>query len=244
MLTCFSKFHEYSYQNSLLIKIQKPDATYVAGYRQWQDKFNRHVKKGEKGIAILAPFTYTTKETKEDGDTVKKEEVTKTYFKPVYVFDISQTEGEKLPAMEININDDFSELLKPLLDFSDLKGIEVNFKSLPENQNGYYSDGEIVIKETLHDTRKAAVLLHELAHAILHAQGESNDLTQEIREMEAEAVAFVVANHYELDIDSEKYLALYKESYDLKESLKRINSAADEILEFLKERITEEAVTC
>jgi len=107
--------------------MQYPDATYVAGYKQWKKKFNRHVKKGEKGIAILAPFQYNKKVKKKEkvkndsGEIIEKEvEETKkkTYFKPVYVFDISQTEGEPVPKIDTSINNDLGELFSPLLDFA------------------------------------------------------------------------------------------------------------------------------
>src|SRR6056297_1185285 len=122
ILESFSKFHNYSYQNNILIHMQKPNATFVAGYKQWEDKFNRHVKKGENGIAILAPYTYKKKETKIktveiDGEFVEKEveeTVKKTYFKTVYVFDVSQTKGEQLPTIDTSLENKKSDLLKLL----------------------------------------------------------------------------------------------------------------------------------
>ncbi|SDM27122.1 ArdC family protein [Halarsenatibacter silvermanii] len=155
MLEFFSKFHDYSYHNTLLIKMQKPDASYVAGYRQWQDKFNRHVKEGEEGIAILAPFTYTTTETRikevmtAEGDLEKKEveeEVKRTYFRPVYVFDISQTEGEEVPELDMSLDDDFSLLLSPLEEFADEKGIELIYKELSEGFKGFSKENKIVLE--------------------------------------------------------------------------------------------------
>src|SRR6056297_1998303 len=139
-LEFFSKFHDYSYRNILLIKMQKPDASLVAGYRQWQKKFNRYVKKGEKGIMILAPYKYKKKVTelkKEmvDGNVIEKEvENEKQFvsFRPVYVFDVSQTKGDVIPEWDIEIKNNNERLLKPLLNFTAKLGVTVEFKTLRE----------------------------------------------------------------------------------------------------------------
>jgi Zn-dependent peptidase ImmA (M78 family) len=102
---------------------------------------------------------------------------------------------------------------------------------LPEALKGYSRGGEIVLNKILNQTEKAGVLVHELGHELLHKDG-SSELSKEVKEMEAEAAAFVVMDHYGVDIKSDKYLALYKESYDLKQSLKRIDNLASEIINF------------
>ena len=222
ILEFYSRFHDYSYHNTMLIQMQCPGATHVAGYRQWQEKFDRQVKKGEQGIAILAPMTYTTTETEieeieVDGKIVEQEvekEVNKTYFRPVYVFDISQTEGEEIPEVDINLEDTKSELLEPLIEYAESEGISVQFKLLPPKCEGYTKgDEEIIVNQNRNDTEKAAILIHELAHIKLH-QGEEVDdevkYNEEIKEMEAEAVAFVVMHYFGLEIKSDNYLALYK----------------------------------
>lgn len=261
MLECFSQFHDYSYHNSLLIKMQKPDATRVAGYRQWQEKFDRHVKKGEEGIAILAPFRYTTtkvvtEEVVIDGKTVEEEvekEVEKIHFRPVYVFDISQTEGEPLPELDLSVNDIRSDLLKPCLDFARDNNISVDFKKLIRDEEGYARGNNIVIASSLNDTKKASVLLHELAHVLLHqrnfenttglstsSEEESSDggkLTKEIKELEAESIAYVVMHHFGVDIKSHRYLSLYRKSYDLAQSLSRIKSVSGKIISFIEKEL-------
>src|SRR6056297_1379391 len=129
-LMFFSKFHDYSYQNILLIKMQQPDASLVAGYKQWQKKFNRHVKKGEKGLMILAPYKYSKQVTisekdRIEGEIIEKEvEIEKEFinFRPVYVFDISQTEGEPVPEWKIEIKDTRKELLQPFISYTLQKG--------------------------------------------------------------------------------------------------------------------------
>ena len=238
MLTFFSNFHNYSYHNSILIKMQKPDATYVAGYRQWQKKFDRNVKKGEEGIAILAPFTYK-KKVNEDEEDEEKTTVTKTYFKPVYVFDISQTEGPTVPTLDISIENEYERLLKPLCEYTKKQGIKLEFKKLSEAHKGYSKGGKIVINSKANQTEKAAVLVHEIAHEFLHDKEKRVELSKEIKEMEAEAVAFVVMDHYDIDIKSDKYIALYKKSYDLRESLARISKLASDIIKFLDEKLIE-----
>ena len=235
MLQFLGKFHNYSYQNSILIQMQKPDASYVAGYKQWQKKFNRHVKKGEKAISILAPFTYkkkVTAEKKVDGKIKEVEkEVKRMYFRPVNVFDVSQTEGDSLPNLDISVVDDCIRLYKPLAQYTEFKDIILKLKMLPEALKGYSRGGEIVLNKILNQTERAGVLVHELGHELLHQKDES-ELCKEVKEMEAEAAAFVVMDHYGVDIKSDKYLALYKESYDLKQSLKRIDNLASEIINY------------
>jgi hypothetical protein len=243
ILETFSNFHSYSYHNSLLILSQKPDASFVAGYKQWQKKFNRHVKKGENGIAILAPFSYKKRiekandDNKKDKDSDDDNYVKKTYFKPVYVFDVSQTEGEALPEIDTSLDNNHQYLLKPILSLVNEKGVTLKFESLKNGLDGYSKGGEIVINKALNPTEKAVVIIHELAHEILHSREERAVLTKEVKEMEAESVSFVVMDHYNLEIKSDQYLALYKESYDLKESLKRISKLATSIISYCDQNL-------
>ncbi|TDX36952.1 uncharacterized protein DUF955 [Halanaerobium congolense] len=243
ILESFSKFHSYSYHNSLLILTQKPDASFVAGYKQWQQKFNRHVKKGENGIAILAPFSYKNRIEKASNDNEKEKDsddenyVKKTYFKPVYVFDVSQTEGEDLPEIDTSLDNKHQYLLNPILSLVNEKGVKLKFESLKNGLDGYSKGGEIVINKALNPTEKAAVIIHELAHEILHSREERAVLTKEVKELEAEAVSFVVMDHYNLEIKSDQYLALYKESYDLKDSLKRISKLATSIISYCDQKL-------
>ena len=240
VLKSFSKFHNYSYQNTILIQMQKPDASYVAGYKQWKEKFDRYVKKGENGIAILAPFTYKKEEIKIktveiDGELIEKEveeTVSKTYFRPVYVFDISQTEGEPLPTINTSLENERSDLLKPLKEFSTTQDIEVETRPLSNSLRGYSEGGKIVLDKNTNDTDRAGILVHELAHELLHNKEERMKLSKEIKELEAEATSFVVLNHYDIETKSDKYLALYKKSYDLEKSLARIKRISSKIISF------------
>jgi len=244
-LQFFSSFHDYSYQNILLIKMQKPDARFVAGYKQWQKKFDRHVKKGEKGIMILAPYKFKKKVTElkkevNEGNIVEKEvENEKEFvsFRPVYVFDISQTEGEPVPSWKIEVKDTRKDLLEPLINYTSTRGIKVEFRRLRDCLKGYSEGGKVVINSKLNDTEKVAVLGHEVAHEVLHYDCDDRKLTEEIVELEAETVSFLVSDYFNIDNPSERYLALYKKSYDLRESFKRINRVSRNIINGIMELI-------
>ncbi|SDC30921.1 MULTISPECIES: ArdC-like ssDNA-binding domain-containing protein [unclassified Candidatus Frackibacter] len=246
MLKFFSKFHNYSMNNQILIQQQRPGATHVAGYKKWQ-KLGRQVQKGEKGIKILAPMTFkkTVEEEDENGEIVEKEKKV-MYFRPVTVFDISQTEGDSIPTMDLSLKDNFGEIMQPLLRFADKKRIEVDLKTVEEDPfltagcHGYSSGGYIAVKTTERNkTEQASCLVHELAHELLHKEN-NEELTKEIKELEAEAVAFIVMDHYNVELKSSKYLALYKKSYDLKESLDRISRVSKEIINFTKDYLKNE----
>ncbi|KXS40930.1 MAG: hypothetical protein AWU54_1806 [Candidatus Frackibacter sp. T328-2] len=241
ILEFFSKFHNYSFSNQILIQQQRPGATHVAGYKKWQ-KLGRQVQKGERGIKILAPMTFkkTVEEEEENGEIVEKEKKV-TYFRPVTVFDISQTDGDPILSIDLSLKNNFGEILNPLLKFADRKNIEVDFKTVEEDPiltdgcHGYSSGGYIAIKTTdQNETEQASCLVHELAHELLH-KDNTEGLTKEIKELEAETVAFIVMDHYEVELKSSKYLALYKKSYDLKESLDRISKVSKEIINFTRE---------
>jgi len=233
ILKTFSQFHNYSFQNSLLIKIQKPEATKVAGYRQWQKKFNRNVKKGEEGISIIAPFSLKI-EVEEEGEN-KTKEITKTYFRKVYVFDVTQTEGDPLPIVDTELADTFEKLIEPLLSYLEEKGLKLQFENMKKNVEGYFNGESIVVNNNLNNTEKASVIVHEIAHVILHRNNKGRQLNKEIKEMEAEATAFVVMQNFGIETKSDNYLALYKKSYNLKESLTRINKVASEIIIFCED---------
>jgi len=239
-LQFFSRFHDYSYRNILLIKMQKPNAKLVAGFKQWQKKFNRYVKKGEEGIMILAPYKYKKQVTelkKElvDGNVIEKEvEKEKQFvsFKPVYVFDVSQTEGEPVPALDTSIKDKNINILDSLIRMADNLNIGVEFKPLRKGLKGFSKGGDVVVDEALNNTEKAAVLVHEVAHELLHYEREDNShLTKEIMELEAETVAYIVMDRFGIEIESDKYLALYKKSYNLIDSFQRINKVINLILQ-------------
>ena len=214
-LRVMSKFHHYSYRNILLIQMQKPDATRVAGYETWKKKFGRQVNKGEKAIKILAPAPYKTKKEMEvidqithkpmkrpDGSTVTEEvEVTIPAFRVANVFDIAQTSGRPLPTLFNNIEGDVKGFERFFRAVKDISPVPIGFEQLT-NSDGYYHQTEkrIALREGMSERQTAAAVIHEVSHATLHAldmehlQESLKELgkDQRIMEVEAESIAYVV----------------------------------------------------
>lgn len=216
-----SKFHQYSVYNVWLILMEKPCATKVAGFHKWIS-MNRHVRKGEHGIAILAPLLLI--EDRENGEHVEK----LIGFKTVYVFDVSQTDGEPLPEPPNWKSPERNALLaKRLLDFAAERGIVVNVKQLSGETQGVSLGGTIILSPQA----GTKTLIHEIAHELLHHK--QRELTsQTIRELEAEAVAYVVAKHFGLnDLASPNYMVLYGANAEMiMEHMEYVGSAATEII--------------
>ena len=246
-LKTMSKFYNYSASNTLLIYMQRPDASRVAGYGDWQKNFKRHVKRGEHGIKILAPCPYKQKVEREqtgpDGRAVTvTEEVTRAAFKPVTVFDVSQTEGEPLPSLGVNelTGDvehypDFFEALKQVSPFP------VGFEAIPGGAKGYcnYAEQRIAINEGMAEVQNVKTAIHEITHATLHnyyAEKEKEvppeqRKDQRTREVEAESVAYTVCQHYGIETSdySFGYIAGWssdKQTKELKASLATIRETA------------------
>lgn len=233
-LATMAKFYHYSFGNQLLIAFQKPDATHVAGFNAWK-KFNRFVRKGERGIVILAPITRvvgTVEEHRTDGTTDTKELRRMVNVKPVYVFDISQTDGEPLPNFA-QVNGDPSNHIAMLKEVIAAKGIELTYADNLGGALGTSSGGRIAVLNGQEPAREFSVLVHELAHELLHRGDRREQTTRKIRETEAEAVAFVVCQAVGLDCStaSSDYIQLYRGDQDtLAESLDYIRNIASEII--------------
>lgn len=252
-LSCLSKFHSYSLNNTLLILSQKPEATLVAGYRSWQNNFNRHVNKGEKGLTILAPVVFKEKREMNQldengnivldasGNTLKEErEVNITYFRTTTVFDISQTSGEPLPTFVHDLTGSSQEVQALIQTIQTICTIPIEFKTETEDlvlltgAKGYYSPStdKIVVNKDLEDLQIAKTLIHEYAHSILHKQ---TNKTHSQREIEAESLAFVLCDHFGINTSeySFGYIASYadKEFDELKSILLNIQSTAHEMIE-------------
>lgn len=249
-LETLSKFYNYSFNNTLLIALQKPSATYVAGFNSWKNNFKRYVNKGEKGIQILAPAPYKTSIEMEKIDPKTKKpvlgadgkpvtemvEVIKPYFKTVYVFDVSQTSGEPLPtiATELKANvENFNQFYKSLEMVSPFPMEKENITSGAKG----YCDPEnkrIAINEGMSEAQTIKTAVHEISHSILHAiDGDKKD--KRTREVEAESIAFVVSNHFGIDTSdySFGYIAGWssgKELKELKNSLDTIQKTANELI--------------
>lgn len=207
-LAFMGRFHTYSMRNQVLIMVQHPTATLVTGYKAWE-KMNRHVRKGEKGINILAPLPCKHTVTYEDEVTGEEVEEEKVYmrYKTVSVFALDQTEGEDIPDLTHKLSGGNEEELKELLyKLGNIANCPVSFESIPGSANGYFSPDRnvIVVKESLPTLHKVKTLCHEMAHARLHGHGcpqESAD--NATMEVQAESVAFCVLNY--LGLDSSEY---------------------------------------
>jgi antirestriction protein ArdC len=232
-LETLSRFHHYSFGNTLLIAIQRPDATHVAGYQRWK-QLGRFVKQGEHGIAILAPLVYKrTAEVVDDQAEPENHEVKVLRgFKIVYVFDVSQTEGKELPQFA-GISGEPGEQLRRLEALITESGIELRYEVIPGGALGCSSLGTIRIRPDLTSAETFTVLVHELAHERLHDKARRQEVTKTVRETEAEAVAFVVTNALGLETStrSSDYIQLYAGNKEvLLESLDLIQSTATWIL--------------
>ena len=258
-LRCMSKFHRYSISNSILIHMQKPDASYVAGYTDWQKKFHRQVNKGEKGIAIIAPSPYKRKvnEIVKDKDgapvlnpdgSVKKEirEIPVEGYKIAYCFDIAQTSGEELPTYRVDelkgtVND-FEHLDRAIRDISP---VPIFTEDITSGAKGYFSDSEkkIVIKAGTDEAQTLKTEIHELAHSILHSsEGTEKDSDRRTKEVQADSIAFVVCEHYGIDSSSYSFPYIAGWSSDktvpeLKSSLETIRKTSNEIITKIDQKL-------
>ena len=211
-LKTMAKFHRYSWFNCLLIWLQKPEASHVAGFRKWLE-LGRHVRKGEKGIAILAPVIHRPKKARYESrpEDSQDERMEVTNFVTTWVFDISQTDGQPLPSIGKRTGNPGSQMAK-LLDFADSRGIAVSFVESLNGAHGVSRGGSIDILSSLPPAEQFGVLVHELAHELLH-QGENKGTKPKlVRELEAEAVAYVVCEAAGLEDRSASadYIQLYQ----------------------------------
>lgn len=263
-LKTMSKFHSYSPRNIMLILQQKPEASHVAGYAKWKKDFNRQVKRGEHGIQIIGftPKTIKVEGEKRDeyGKLVRgnngepiKEVIVKQIpsFMPMYVFDVSQTDGEPLPSLVNELSgsvDGYSTLMTALKDISPFP---IEYESITSGSKGYcnFYDKRIAIKEGMSQTQTIKTAIHEITHAYLHAADYDNtnaapSTDSRTKEVEAESVAFVVAAHYDIDTSdySFPYLAAWSSDKDLPElhsSLDKIHKQSAAMLDKIDNRLTE-----
>lgn len=257
-LSTMSKFHNYSFNNTLLIAMQKPEATLVAGYQAWQKNFERHVNKGEKAIRILAPAPYKIKEERDKLDPVTGEmmfdengmpqkeetEVTIPAFRAVSVFDVSQTDGKPIPELEVN------ELLSTVEGYEDfvqalmnISPVPIAFEDIPGDSKGYFSTAEkrIVVQENMSESQTLKTMVHEVAHSRLHDKevNQSMDIPvkdRNTKEVEAESVAFTVCQHF--GIDTSDYSFGYIAGWSSGRNMKELKSSLDTIRKTASELIT------
>ena len=263
-LHTMSKFHNYSLNNTMLIAMQMPEATLVAGYEAWKKNHERHVVKGEKGIRIFAPAPYKVKVEQDKIDPVTNKlvldennnpvkevvEVKKPAFKLVSVFDVSQTEGKEIPSLGVD------ELLGDVEDyvhfFDALERscpVPIGFEEIEGGAKGYYHQTEcrIALNEGMSEVQNVKTLIHEMAHQKLHAvENIDKDLklSRSAKEVEAESIAYVICQHYGIDTSeySFAYLAGWsdgKDTPELKASLDRIRKASNEMINEIDSHIAE-----
>lgn len=242
-LDMLSRFHHYSFGNCLLIAIQKPDATLVAGFQRWKD-LHRWVKKGEKGIGILAPLVGRKRDSLDaDQDDAEAAEERKLYgFRVVYVFDVSQTEGQELPALG-EVSGDPGEKLLRLQALIQTKGIELRFVESLLGALGMSEGGRISVLSSLGPAEMFSTLVHELAHELLHRGDRRKETTKVVRETEAEAVAYVVcrASGLKVSTQSSDYIQLWHGDVSvLMQSLELVREVASDIITALEAEAFEE----
>ena len=264
-LTTMSKFHNYSFNNTLLIAMQKPDATLVAGYKAWQKNFERHVNKGEKAIRILAPAPYKIKEERDkidpvtqellldkDGNPQKEEvEITIPAFRAVSVFDVGQTDGKPIPELAAK------ELLSDVEGYQDMiraveaiSPVPIELEEIAGDSKGYY-DREakrIAVQENMSEGQTLKTMIHEVAHSKLHSkeveQDEQMKKDRNTKEVEAESIAYTVCQHFGIDTSdySFGYIAGWSSGRDTKElrsSMDTIRRTASELITGIEEQLQE-----
>jgi hypothetical protein len=232
-LSVMSRFHHYSWANILLIHSQRPGATHVAGFHAWL-KMSRYVRKGEKGIVILAPMVGR----KKSDDELTDEQTRVFGFRAAHVFDVSQTDGESLPEFA-TAKGDPSEHTERLKQFVATQNIALEFDSKIAPAKGLSSGGKITLLADMPPGECFAVLVHETAHELLHRGDRRKHTTHTVRETEAEAVAFVVSSAIGLDMNtsSSDYIQLHSgDKAALAESLTFIQQTASLILQGITPR--------
>ena len=266
-LNTMSKFHNYSFNNTMLIAMQKPDATLVAGFKAWQKNFDRHVKKGEKGIRILAPAPYKIKEEQEKLDPVTGEimldkngipiteevEIKIPAFRVVPVFDVSQTDGKEFPDIGVNelsgSVEDYEDFMQALTEVSP---VPITYEDIEGEAKGYFhtTDHRITIQEGMSQSQTVKTAIHEVAHAKLHDRERNQDIDKVLdkdrntKEVEAESVAYTVCQHFGIDTSdySFGYIAGWSSDRDMKElksSLDTIRKTSSELITGIEDRLAE-----
>ncbi len=258
-LNVMSQFRRYSVRNNILILMQKSDATMVASATDWKEKFGRYVNKGEKGLQILRPNyverkIYEEKKDEATGEVIKddnnntiKVDTGKTErvlqgFSTASVFDVSQTNGKELPQLVTKLNMEVSNFNKIISGIASISPCPIFFEPLTnysEGVNGYYSNNEIHIRDTMSEAQTIKTAIHELAHATYHSNINNNSKDRNTKEVEAESIAYIVSNTLGIDTSdySFGYIASWAKNKDIPElisSSDTIKKASNEIIEKLE----------
>ena len=263
-LSVMSKFHRYSVNNTMLIYMQRPDATLVAGYNKWKNQFSRHVKRGEHGITIIAPTPYKKKieEQKLDPDTkapmldkdgkviMEEKEIEIPLFRPVKVFDISQTDGKPLPELASSLSGNVQNYEVFMEALRRSAPVPIEFEPMAANMDGYFSPDRqrIAIRAGMSEVQTVSAAVHEIAHSKLHNYAKAQEEAvragdkeppkkkdRNTEEVEAESISYAVCQYYSIQTgeNSFGYIANWsqgKELPELRASLETINKAAGELI--------------
>ena len=251
-LRTMSRFHKYSVNNTMLIYMQKPDATLVAGFNKWRDQFERNVMKGEKGIKIIAPTPFKKKieaqkldpDTKlpmldADGKVIMEEkEIKIPMFKPVTVFDVSQTQGKPLPQLASDLQGNVQNYEVFMEALRRASPVPIDFKPIRDGSDGFFSldNQSITIREGMSEVQTVSAVVHEIAHSKLHNNvGDEQQKDRNTEEVEAESISFAVCAYYGISTgeNSFGYIAAWskdKELKELRESLETINKTSSELI--------------
>ena len=266
-LSAMSKFHNYSFRNTILILMQKPDASYIAGFNTWKNEFKRAVRKGEKGIKILAPAPYKKEieETEHDkngnpilnadgSNRTTTKTITVPAFKITTVFDLSQTDGKEIPTIANQLTGNVEDYEKFFKALKEISPVPVELEKIDRAANGYYhlTEKRIAVRNDLSEMQTIKTTIHEIAHAKLHAlpEKEENEVIEDdrpdnrTREVQAESIAYTVCQHFGIDTSdySFGYVAGWssgKETAELKASLEVIRTTADEMITDISEKLKE-----
>ncbi len=266
-LSAMSKFHNYSFRNTILILMQKPDASYIAGFNTWKNEFKRAVRKGEKGIKILAPAPYKKEieETAHDkngnpilnadgSNRTTTKTITVPAFKITTVFDLSQTDGKEIPTIANQLTGNVEDYEKFFKALKEISPVPIELEKIDRAANGYYhlTEKRIAVRDDLSEMQTIKTAIHEIAHAKLHAlpENEENEVIEDdrpdnrTREVQAESIAYTVCQHFGIDTSdySFGYVAGWssgKETEELKASLEVIRTTADEMITDISEKLKE-----
>lgn len=240
-LNAMSRFHHYSFGNVMLILMQCPEASMVAGYTTWKKQFGRTVKKGEHGIMILAPAPYKRiVETEKidpltkapildaNGDPVRETDyLVQQSFKVVYVFDVSQTEGRELPSLGVGeLSGEVEHFERIFAAVEALSPVPVEYRPAQKSKGCYsHLEQKIYLNRGMSQVQTLKTLIHETAHALLHARPEAADKDRHTREVEAESIAYVVCQHF--GIDTADYSFPYVTSWSSGKELDELKASLD-----------------
>ena len=264
-LTTMSRFHRYSLNNVMLIHAQKPDATLVAGFNKWKNSFGRHVKKGEKGIQILAPTPYKIKQEEqkldpdtklplldENGEPVTEEkEITIPMFKVVSVFDVSQTDGRPLPQISSTLTGDVAEYEVFLEALRRTSPVPISFQAMEPGMDGYFAPKkqEIFLREGMSQAQTICAAVHEIAHSKLHDYEHMTELADDgetilvpgeksrnTEEVEAESVSYAVCQYFGIETAENSFG--YIATWSQGKELKELRASLETINKTSSELIT------